>query len=493
MAPHVCIPSSAHLWPIGELGNPQKGSAIPPVSELTDRPDLHQIWARTWEVIPSPTLTGRRGVATAVSARGLDWLFARSGGRIKLGLDRVQALLRALGNPHLDMPTLVIGGSNGKGSVATLCASALSAGGAKTGLFTSPHVLDFGERVRIDGHPLPLDRVEHFLARAAPQIEETEATFFEATTALAFCAFRDAGVDLAVLEVGLGGRLDATNVTLPLGAAITSIDLEHTGILGDDRLLIASEKFPIARAGRPLVVGPVEPEVADWFHRSASNDGVELHLIEEDWSWRVRSQSETGLRADLAGPGIELTDLTIELLGRHQAANSALACALLQRADLWPGESAVRQGFADLDLPGRFDIVQTRPVPVVIDVAHNSPGVAASVATWRELWGDEPIAIVFSALRDKDLDAMCAELLPLAGRIYVPELDARRGRPPAPVADLLRRAGADAQQCGSVAEALDGALGLVETGRARGVLCLGSFHVAEGAYRVSRWGASARL
>ncbi len=250
-----------------------------------------------------------------MSARGLDWLFARSGGGVKLGLDRVQALLRALGSPHQDIRTLVVGGSNGKGSVATLCASALSAGGAKVGLFTSPHILDFGERVRIDGHHLPLDTVERFLDRFAPLIEETQATFFEATAALAFCAFRDARVDLAVLEVGLGGRLDATNVTIPLGAAITSIDLEHTGILGDDRLLIASEKYPIARPGRPLVVGPVEPEVADWFRRNAGADEVKLSLIEEEWSWGVRSQGEAGLRADLAGAGIEPADLEIGLLG----------------------------------------------------------------------------------------------------------------------------------------------------------------------------------
>ena len=414
----------------------------------------------------------------------MDWLFARSGGGVKLGLDRVQALLRALGSPHQDIRTLVVGGSNGKGSVATLCASALSAGGAKVGLFTSPHILDFGERVRIDGHHLPLDTVERFLDRFAPLIEETQATFFEATAALAFCAFRDARVDLAVLEVGLGGRLDATNVTIPLGAAITSIDLEHTGILGDDRLLIASEKYPIARPGRPLVVGPVEPEVADWFRRNAGADEVKLSLIEEEWSWGVRSQGEAGLRADLAGAGIELADLEIGLLGRHQAANAAIACALLQRSELWPGEGAVRRGFAELDLPGRFDIVQARPVPVVIDVAHNPPGVAASVATWRELWGDEPVAIVFSALRDKDLDAMCAELAPLAGRVYVPALDVRRGRPPAPVVESLRRAGADAVECGSGREAIEEALDRVEAGGGRGVLCLGSFHVAQSAYRV---------
>jgi len=416
--------------------------------------------------------------------RDLRWLFARSGGGVKLGLERVRALLEALGSPHLDTPALVIGGSNGKGSVASLCAAALSAGGKRVGLFTSPHIRDFGERVRIDGLPLPEAEVERFLERAGPLIEGCDATFFEATTALAFETFRDRRVDVAVLEVGLGGRLDATNVTEPLAAAVTSIDLEHTGILGDDLRQIASEKYPIARPGRPLVVGPVVSEVGDWFRDRARAEGVELMLLDEHWSWGVRAHRPAGLSVDLRGPIGEIDELGIALRGRHQAANAALACALLERAGLWPGERAIRRGFGSLSLRGRFDIVRAAPPPVVVDVAHNPAGITVCAATWRELFGPGGAAVVFSALRDKDLDAIFAALAPIAARIFVPALDARRARPPELVAAEARRAGADTRECASVGDALQRALDFAARGGARGVLCAGSFHVAEAAYRL---------
>lgn len=405
---------------------------------------------------------------------------------MKLGLDRVEALLAGMGEPQRGLRTLVVGGTNGKGSVASLTASILQAGGHHVGLFTSPHLCAYEERIRLNGKPIEAAEVEAFLEQFGPLIESCEATFFEATAALAFEVFRRNAVDVAVLEVGLGGRLDATNVTSPAGAVVTTIDLEHTGILGTELLQIAAEKYPIARPGRPLILGSVAAEVGEWFRARAADDGVPLTLLDSSWERRILAQDEQGLLLDLCGPRQELKELRLGLHGRHQADNCALACALLDRAGLWPDEDALRRGCAGVNLRGRFDVVRPGPRPVVIDVAHNLAGIEACVDTWREIWGERPLALVFSTLRDKDVEAMAERLAPLAVQAFIPPLSTHRARPPEAVAAVVEAAGIPARICAGVEDAFEEAVAWMDRGAAEGVLCTGSFFVAGDALRA--WG-----
>ncbi len=429
----------------------------------------------------------QRESGAAVSApRDLRWLFARTGGGVKLGLERMRNLLARLGDPQHAVPTLIVGGTNGKGSVATICAALLESGGKRVGLFTSPHLCEYEERIRVSGEPIAAAEVREFLERFGPDIEATEATFFEITAALAFATFRSRKVDLAVLEVGLGGRLDATNVSTPLGAAVTTIELEHTGILGSRLVDIAGEKYAIARPGRPLVVGSVAPEVAEWFTERAARDGVPLTLLDRTWKRSVTRQEPAGLQVDLDGPRGPLRDQRLALLGSHQADNAALACALLDRAGLWPGRPAIRRGLAAARIRGRFDLVQRDPFPVVFDVAHNAPGIAACVQTWKQVWPERRPAVVFSSLRDKDVVKMAQALAPIAACVLVPQLETGRARSRADVVAATATAGIEAKSCSSVSEALDLALAAAHRGEAGGVLCAGSFHVAGAAY--AAWG-----
>jgi dihydrofolate synthase/folylpolyglutamate synthase len=431
-------------------------------------------------------MTTRDPSSAVAAARDLQWLFARTGGGVKLGLERMRALLGRMGQPQDSIPTLVVGGTNGKGSVATICASILEASGKRVGLFTSPHLCDYGERIRVAGRPIAVAEVEEFLGRFGADIEATAATFFEITAALAFQTFRAQKVDVAVMEVGLGGRLDATNVSTPRGTAVTTIGLEHTGILGPHLLDIAREKYAIARPDRPLVVGSVAEDVAAWFRERATRDDVCLTLLDDTWTRRVKAQGPSGLLVDLEGPRALLRDQPLALHGSHQADNAALACALLDQAGLWPGIDAVRRGLAGATIRGRFDVLQREPFPVVFDVAHNAPGIAACVDTWRHVWGERRPAVVFSSLRDKDLEKMVRTLSAVAACAFVPQLETGRARPRAEVVATTIGAGIPTQGCVSVEEALELALESACRGEVGGVLCAGSFHVTGAAY--TAWG-----
>jgi len=340
-----------------------------------------------------------------------------------------------------------VGGTNGKGSVAVLVAEALRAAGFRVGLYTSPHLVDVRERMLVDGRPIPADAFAAWTERLAPELDPAGASFFEATTAIAFADFAARGADIAVIEVGLGGRLDATNVVRPLVSVVTHVALEHSEYLGDDLASIAREKAGIAKPGVPFVVGePVEA----------------LRTI------MVAHAREVGA-VPVVVPPDERYHGALALRGPHQHRNAALAVAALAALpDAWrPGPDAVAGAFARAWLPGRFD----RRGPWLFDVAHNPDGLIALLAALAAEPPRRPLHAVVSILRDKDWRRMLDMLAGVADRIWLTD---------APSAPADRRWDLDVVRgvqgsTTTVEPDLDRALHAAQRG-AGTVLVTGSFH-----------------
>jgi dihydrofolate synthase / folylpolyglutamate synthase len=343
------------------------------------------------------------------------WLFARPAGGIRWGLERTEALLAGAGDPHRRFRAVHVGGTNGKGSVAALCEAALRhADPARTvGLYTSPHLASFRERIRIGGAPVDRDLLLAAEARLRPAIERTGATFFEATTAIAFLCFAEAGVEMAVVEVGLGGRLDSTNVIRPDAVAVTGVALDHQEYLGGTLEEIAAEKAGIFKRGVSAVTGETAPGPLEVLRARAAAAGAPL--VELDAAAAVG-----GVRVTAAGTAFALDsrrwgarDLRLPLVGAHQARNAALAAELLGLLPepLRPGWDAVVAGFAAARWPGRLQVERIGSATWVFDVAHNPAAAAALAAALDALDLPRPLVLVASVLADKDVTGTLSPLL----------------------------------------------------------------------------------
>lgn len=310
-----------------------------------------------------------------------------------------------------------VGGTNGKGSVAAMVASILSTSGLRVGLYTSPHLIDFSERVRIAGRPADLELLSAGAKRLRPLAEEVGATFFEATTALAFLCFAEAEVDYVVAEVGLGGRLDATNVLLPDVAAITNIAWDHSDYLGHTLAAIAGEKAGIAKPGVPLVLGRLEPEAGRIVRERASYAGAPLRQLGYDAAVRRVRIDREGTELEYVGPGAaEAIALSCPLLGAHQAWNAGLAALVAQSLpEPWrPGTRDIETGIATVSWPGRLQVAQRRERTWVLDVAHNPQAVESLAQGLTSLDLPGPLALVVAILGDKPWPEMLPPLLALA-------------------------------------------------------------------------------
>jgi dihydrofolate synthase/folylpolyglutamate synthase len=347
----------------------------------------------------------------------LDSLFARTTGGWKFGLDRTHALLAALGNPHERFRSFHVGGTNGKGSVVATLDTLLRAHGLRVGRYTSPHLVDFRERIVIDGAPVAGPDVTDWIDRWMPEVDRTGATFFEATTCMAFDLFARAGVDVAVVEVGLGGRLDTTNVVTPLAAGVTSIGLEHTEYLGESLEEIAREKAGIFKVGVPAVVGEQDEhirEVLGAAAREAHATPVVITAVDRRAS-NVRVAGD-GTRFTLATPQGS-RELHTPLVGDYQAANTAVALTMLETAG---GEYAAAGAAADRTLSGvriagRFQRIGT----LVFDVAHNPPAVDVLCRTLDAVHTPAPIVALLAVLKDKDWPRMMEQLAPHVARFVL--------------------------------------------------------------------------
>ena len=353
------------------------------------------------------------------SMEWMKWLEASQGRGIVPGLQRMERLLSALGNPERSLRCLHVAGTNGKGSVCAFAESVLRATGLRTGLYTSPHLVRFSERIRLNGkeatQALLGEGISRLQEATGGWLEEEMPTYFELVTALAFDLFARAGLDVVVLETGLGGRLDATNTAPKLACAITPIGLDHTEWLGGTLAEIAREKGGIFRPGIPAVSAPQEPEVLAALHESAAECGVALRVVEEP------------LPAHFM-PG---------LVGSHQRGNAALALALLDSAGFHPSAEAVSKGLSAVSWPGRFQKLRHAGRELVLDGAHNLHAARRLAATWREEYGNGRCTLIFGALADKDPGALLAELAPLASEVFLVRVDSPRTADPEALATTI--------------------------------------------------------
>ncbi len=372
---------------------------------------------------------------------------------IDLGLERVLASLDRLGRPQERFPAVHVAGTNGKGSVCAFAASVLQEAGYRVGLYTSPPLERFGERIRVDGCDLPDDAVPELLE--AVERTGVELTQFEVITAMAFLHFARQGVDLAVVEVGLGGRLDATNVVRSEVSVVTNVGLDHVEHLGPALSDIAREKAGIARPGIPLVTG-AEGEALASVRAEARRRGAPVRVLGADFRVDRRGR---GYR--YRGPRWEVEGLEPGLRGAHQSANLALALAALECLDErgWRvPEDAVRSGVARARWPGRLELVGEGP-RVVLDGAHNPHASRALARALREEFRWDRLWLVLGVLGDKDALGIASDLVPLADRILVTQSSSSRALPPEHLAAAAREAaGAEAEGVEFVPLALERAL-----------------------------------
>ncbi len=368
----------------------------------------------------------------AAYSTAIDWLFATQHRGVKLGLDNVRRLLASMGDPQNDLRFIHVAGTNGKGSVCAMIDSICRAAGVRTGLFTSPHLVRFNERIQINGRPIDDENVVWGIRRVRSLIdEEHHPTFFEITTALAFDYFRRQEVALVILETGLGGRLDATNVVHPLVSVLTSIDMDHQKWLGDTLGEIAAEKGGIIKPGVPVVSGPQFRAVRTVLEQIAAERSAPI------------SYAETPAEG-----------LFIGLAGSHQHVNAAIAVDAIRSAGIPTSPQAIKEGLANVYWPGRFHRVNER---TVLDGAHNPAATKCVVQTWRECGGPEKATIIFGGLFDKDLEGMISVLSALAARFLIVPIRSQRAASPAEIKLLVPRH-LSAIECSSTAEALDLAL-----------------------------------
>ena len=412
------------------------------------------------------------GLALSSYQRALDQLFARTTGVWKFGLQSTRALLRALGDPHDGIPFLHVGGTNGKGSVVATLDALLRAHGARVGRYTSPHLVDFTERIVVDGRPIDAEAVAEFVDRWLPTIQQLGATFFEATTCLALDYFARAGVDVAVIEVGLGGRLDSTNVIMPRVAGVTSIAIDHVQYLGDTLEQIAVEKAGIFKSGVPAVIGEAAAPVRAQLASLARTAGARpVYLVAERTCLEEIEVAATGTHFLLVD-GAGRRRLHTPLVGRHQASNTAVALTMLEAAGGSFAAAAARaaESLARVSLPGRFH----RHGSFLFDVAHNPDGAAVLAETLDLVSPPRPIVALVSVLRDKDWRRMLEYLAPRLDHLILTT-------PPSVPADRaweLSTALAHASGAGWSAEAVpdfDEAISRAAKNAAT-VLITGSFH-----------------
>jgi dihydrofolate synthase/folylpolyglutamate synthase len=374
----------------------------------------------------------------------LDRLYKLERFGIKLGLDNIRRLLSLLGEPHRGLKVLHVTGTNGKGSVCAFAASALQSAGYRVGLYTSPHLIRFNERIRVDGEPILDAEVLRLWAGMEPAIRAMTAerpidhpTFFEVTTAMAFQYFRERAVDVAVVEVGMGGRMDATNVADGRVSVVTRIDLEHTEHLGRSVERIAREKAGIIKPSSRAVA--VDQPALPVIEARCREVHAPLTVVGRDVRAERQSHDLHGQTVLVTGP-FGTIEVRTPLVGAFQLENVAVAIAALHElgaAGLPVSEDAIRTGVGTVRWPARLDLVRTSP-RVFVDGAHNAPAARALAESIAELLPGERLRLVVGILNDKDLGGMAAALGPLASHVYACRPKTHRAYEPEEVAAAFR-------------------------------------------------------
>jgi len=350
--------------------------------------------------------------------------------RDTFSLGRMRALMKELGDPQKGIRSVHIAGTKGKGSTATMLAQMLQACGHKVGLYTSPHITDLRERIQVNGQMITQVALTRLICRAEPYIEgmaDDKPTFFEVFTGLAFCHFADEGVDIAVIETGLGGRLDSTNVLKPAVCGFTSISMDHMQQLGQSLSKIAAEKAGIMKSSIPAISVPQAPEARRALKRMARESKTQVMFTGEDieFSYRVESSRQNGChtRICLTTPRSCFEHLPVPLLGEHQALNCGLALALLDQLKgqgMQIDDQAAIRGLAQVYLPGRMEMIHQDP-RVLVDGAHNAASMHALMRAIGQHIPYDSMVMVFGCAADKDLDGMIAEIATGADKVIFTE------------------------------------------------------------------------
>ena len=408
--------------------------------------------------------------------------FRYNPGQFELG--RMHSLMEKLGDPHLRYPILHIAGTKGKGSVSAFCDGGLRASGYKTGLYTSPHMYDFVERIQVNREPISYEDFINLVNESRTIIESVpQITFFEITTALAFLYFARQEVDVAVIEVGLGGRLDATNVCQPIVSVITSLSYDHMAVLGNTLSQIATEKGGIIKSGIPVVIAPQSEEARSVLVQIAEERDAPLTIIGDDINYIRQSFTLGGQSVRIfSSNGIGPIDLDISLDGAHQVENAAVAYSVLKIAEKRGleklSDQSISKGFKEVIWPGRFETLQVSP-PLVIDCAHNRDSASKLRNALDEYFPHNPVVLVFGASEDKDIEGIITELAPRVERMVAVKSFHPRSTDTEILVQIADKLRIPVVVIPDVAEAVFKALEL--TGENGMVLVTGSIFVASGA------------
>ena len=388
----------------------------------------------------------------------LEYIGSAKWQRSKPGLERTRELLRCLGNPEKQLKFVHVAGTNGKGSTCACVASVLQQAGYRTGLYISPYINRFNERMQINGEEIPDGELEQIVDEIRPFADAMEdtPTEFEVITAVAMKYFLNNKADIVVLEVGLGGELDSTNVIdTPEVAVITAIGLDHTALLGNTLPEVASAKAGIIKAGGLVCAYPADDDVTAVFENKCREVGASLTMTDMG-NLNVKAVELDGCTFDFGG----LKDVFVPLAGSYQPWNASVAitaCRLLASRGWKITDEDIVQGLAKVKWPGRFEVLMKHPV-FVLDGAHNPHGIKATVASLKEHFGDRKLTFVMGVMADKDVSHMVEMITPLADRVYTARPENYRAMDPMDLARQFQLRGAMALPCPSIQRAVDEAI-----------------------------------
>ena len=376
------------------------------------------------------------------------------------GLSNIRNIVQTLDNPQEDLKTIHIGGTNGKGSTAAMMASILQQSGYRVGLYTSPHIMSFTERIQINGQCISEERVARLTAMMREKIEKADIprsfTFFDFTTAMAFFYFAESEVDLAIIEVGLGGRLDSTNIVFPVVTVITNVSYEHRDVLGETLREIGREKAGIIKASTPLVTGVTQQEVLDEIEKCCREKKVPVYKLGRDFV--IERQGGRYFRFD--GRHWTLSGLQVTLMGQHQIENAAMALGALEtmgERDIPVSHKSVIQGLQKVTWPGRLEVLRKKPW-VILDGAHNPAGAQALKEALVRNFSYDRCYLLLGIMKDKEVEDIVSILAPLADETVLCRPRQDRSAPPERLLGALEAVRGKGRIIPDVAEALDALL-----------------------------------
>ena len=408
----------------------------------------------------------------------LQYIHSVSGHFCKPGLERITALCDALGHPERDLRFIHVGGTNGKGSFCAMTESILRAAGYRTGLYTSPYIKEFNERMRVNGENISNDELMELTAQVRPIADamEDKPTEFELITAIAFLYFKRHNCDVVVLEVGLGGRLDSTNlIQSPCLSVVTGIDFDHTDLLGDTLEAIATEKGGIIKQNRPVLYGGIDPAVRNTLDSIAKEKNAPFYTADRS-RLTVKQLSVDGTVLNFG----TLCDLKLPLLGAYQPLNAVTVLSAMeilnQTKQFIISEKAIRAGLASVRWPARFEKLNDRDPLIFFDGSHNPQGIASAVETVQTYFPSQRVAILTGVMRDKNYGVMIEHIGRIAQKVFTVTPANPRSLPSAEYAAHFSNSGIDAVSCETVAEGVQNAIDYARSEQIP-LICLGSLYL----------------